>query len=74
MIALETEMDEFTARLKKDPPLKKSEMKRERKKREHQRAVQSRREQTCHFWQQQVVKENTEQNRAYRDAACTLYQ
>ena len=38
--------------------------------REKQQAVQSKLLQTCNFWRQQVAKENTSQNRAYRDAAC----
>lgn len=42
-----------------------------RKEREKQNAVHAKLLQTCNFWRQQVAKENTSQNRAYRDAACS---
>lgn len=42
-----------------------------RKEREKRNAVNAQLLQTCKFWRQQVVNENTAQNRAYRDAACS---
>lgn len=42
-----------------------------RKVREKQNAVNAQLRQTCEFWRQQVARENTAQNRTYRDAACS---
>ncbi len=42
-----------------------------RKEREKQSAINATLLETCAFWRQQVVNENTLQNRAYRDAACS---
>ena len=42
-----------------------------RREREKQNAVNATLIQTCEFWRQQVAKENTSQNRAYKDAACS---
>jgi hypothetical protein len=41
-----------------------------RKEQESRNAVNSKLAQTCQFWTNQVAKENTAQNRAYRDTAC----
>lgn len=42
-----------------------------RREREKQNAIIAKLLQTCEFWRQQVAKENTSQNQAYRDAACS---
>ncbi len=42
----------------------------QRKAIKRERSINSQLQKTCMFWREQVRKENTSQNRAYRDTAC----
>ena len=69
-IALKKEATEFSARSKAEMEQMAKQNEAARREREKQQAVRSKLLQTCNLWRQQVAKENTAQNRAYRDAAC----
>jgi hypothetical protein len=69
-IALKKEAAEFSATSKAEMEQLAKQHEATRREREKQQAMQSKLLQTCNFWRQQVAKENTAQNRAYRDAAC----
>jgi hypothetical protein len=70
-IALKIETTEQAEKLKVE--MARLAKKNEASRREQQKKseVNAKLLQTCEFWRQQVIKENTVQNRAYREAACT---
>lgn len=69
-ITLKKEAAELSERSKVEMEQSAKQNEAARREREKQQAVQAKLLQTCNFWRQQVGKENTAQNRAYRDAAC----
>lgn len=42
----------------------------QRKERDRRASINTQLQQTCDFWRRETVKEDTAQNRKYRDAAC----
>lgn len=47
-----------------------TELAAQRKERDRQASINTQLQQTCDFWRRETAKENTAQNRKYRDAAC----
>ncbi len=70
VISLKTDAAEYAEKTKVEMERVAKKNEALRKEREKQTSVNAQLLQTCEFWRQQVARENTSQNRAYRDAAC----